>query len=179
MPPSVNKLYTRTRHGGRALTKEAHRFREHVKKVVSRNLAEVSMFPSEDQELTYGVDFTFWFSELENPGWFKSFPRDSFYQKDSKAKGADGKPKHKKGELKHRMGERMAKTRYKQIDVDNRLKFIQDCLVECLGIPDDSQIFKGSQKKMRCGGLDYVDSTIFVTDRGAFFPEGTADGGIV
>lgn len=118
----MNRLYVRRKGGGVALTKEAHRYREHVKKVVMENLHEVSNLPV-DLETQYSFHVTVYFKALENAGWWETFSR---------------------GEKK---GQRKAATRYKKIDVDNRVKFIQDCVIKSLGIPDDSQVFEGSQRK--------------------------------
>lgn len=42
-----------------------------------------------------------------------------------------------------------AKSRYKRMDAENRLKFLSDCLSEAIGI-DDSQFFAGGYRKMSC-----------------------------
>lgn len=69
-------------------------------------------------ETVYTFSITLYFPALENEGWYQT-----------------GKS-----------GEKLAKTRYKRIDYDNRIKFLQDCVSSSLGI-DDSQIFKGVQEK--------------------------------
>lgn len=163
MPPSVNKLYIKRRGGGLALSKVANKFREGVKKVVSKQMAALSVFPSEDHEVVYDIDLTAYFQSLENPGWFERFTKDSFYTKDSK----DGK--HKKGELKHKNGDRKAKTRYKKVDIDNRVKFVQDCVTAALGIPGDEQIFEGTQRKVHTKGMECMDVIVTVVDRARFF----------
>jgi Holliday junction resolvase RusA-like endonuclease len=124
MPPSMNKLYVRRRGGGVALSDAAHRYREHVKKTVAKSLAQVSQFPAEDREIIFSVDIEAQFQGLELPGWFERYTR--------------GK----------NTGERKAKSRYKRVDADNRIKFAQDCLIKSLGIPDDAQVFEVSVKKM-------------------------------
>lgn len=69
-------------------------------------------------ETVYEFRISLFFPALENEGWYRT--------------GNDG--------------EKQAKTRYKRIDYDNRIKFVQDCLSGSLGI-DDSQIFRGLQEK--------------------------------
>jgi hypothetical protein len=122
LPPSVNALYQRRRGGQVALTEAAHKYNEHVKGVVSRSLSQISGFPTTPDDV-YSFEIRMYFERLENPLWFKTF-----------AKGKD-------------IGKRKAKTRYKTIDYDNRIKFLQDRVVEAVGIPNDSQVFVGHQEK--------------------------------
>lgn len=145
LPPSTNALYQRRRGGQVTLTKEAHRFREQVKKVVVSKLAAASALPT-TPETVYRFTFYAYFKKLENPGWFERF---------------------KKGAKK---GERKAKTRFKVIDIDNRIKFLQDCVSTYVGIPNDSQIFAGYQEKREDPDNPRVEVTITVVDRSTFFP---------
>lgn len=165
LPPSTNRLYQRRRGGQIALTEEAQRFREKVKESVVNSLGKVMSFPT-DPELVYRFDIVTYFEALENPGWFESYERDEYYTKDSK----DGK--HKKGELKHRCGEKKAATRYKRVDYDNRIKFLQDCVSKSIGIPDDSQIFVGHQEKREDPDNPRAEITVkVVRDTSRFFPK--------
>ena len=43
-----------------------------------------------------------------------------------------------------------AKTRYKKIDLSNRIKLLEDCVRDLLMV-DDSQTFAASQEKHQCG----------------------------
>jgi len=170
LPPSVNALYQHRRGGKLALTETAYRFRESVKAVVTTNLAKVLTFPT-GPEVIYRFDITLYFEQLENPGWFEFWERDVFYQKDSK----DGK--HKKGSLKYKKGERKAVSRYKQIDYDNRIKFLQDCVSKSIGIPNDSQIFVGHQEKREDPRDPRAEVTVTVEkDPSRFFHERRGDG---
>jgi Holliday junction resolvase RusA-like endonuclease len=165
IPPSVNHLYIKRRGGGVALSESANKYREHVKKVLATKMVELSLFPAEDQNIVYSIDVTFYMNKLELPGWFEFYEKDSFYAKDSK----DGKAK--KGDLKNKKGERKSKSRYKKVDVDNRVKFVQDCVIRGLGIPDDCQVFEGAQRKIQTNGLEKVRITVSVADRQKFFQE--------
>lgn len=156
MPPSVNKLYTRTRSGGEALTKEAVRFREYVKAEVVNNIHTLSI-PT-DHETVYQLVLKVYFKSLENPGWFERWEEDTYYSRG----------KHK-GELKGKAGERKAKTRYKIIDVDNRIKFLQDCVARALGIPNDCQIFRSVQEKYEDVINPRAEVCVSVIDRDQFF----------
>jgi Holliday junction resolvase RusA-like endonuclease len=165
LPPSTNALYQRRRGGQIALTEVAQRFRERVKHVVVSKLGKVMTFPI-DPELIYRFDIVCYFDSLENPGWFERWDRDVFYTKDSK----DGK--HYKGELKFSEGERKAVTRYKRIDYDNRIKFLQDCVSKSIGIPDDSQIFVGHQEKREDPDKPRAEVTVTIErDFARFFPK--------
>ena len=169
LPPSTNALYQRRRGGQVALTKEAHRFRNKVKaKIVSNNLGEVNRFPV-NSELIYRFSIRLYFEKLENPGWFDFWEEDKFYTRNIMTKG--GLITHRKGELKVHKGERKAKTRYKALDYDNRIKFLQDCVSKAVGIPDDSQIFGGAQEKREDPDNPRAEVIIEVVDRSLFFPQ--------
>jgi len=151
LPPSTNHLYVRTRGGGLALKKEAIQLREEIKATVVEMLGKVAKFPL-DPELIYRFDLVLYFEQLENPGWFE------FHKKDD--------PKGK-----YRAGERKAATRYKVIDVDNRVKFLQDSVSKSIGIPNDCQIFVGSQEKREDKTNPRAEVTITVVrDTSRFFP---------
>lgn len=127
-------------------------------------MGKVLSFPT-DPELIYRFDIVCHFDALENPGWFELWDRDVHYVKDSK----DGK--HKRGELRSKKGERKAATRYKRIDYDNRIKFLQDCVSKSIGIPDDAQIFVGHQEKREDPGNPRAEVTVTVeSDVSRFFP---------
>jgi Holliday junction resolvase RusA-like endonuclease len=139
MPPSVNHLYVQRRGGkGRALTKEAEAYQSYIKQVVGDNLHLLGGFPL-DQEQVYGISITAQFTSLQNPGWFEV---------------------NMKGPNK---GQRKAKSRYRRIDVDNRIKFVQDCLTKTIGIPDDSQVFADHARKIE-GPDEKLTIRIFVED---------------
>lgn len=164
LPPSTNRLYQRRRGGQIALTEEAQRFRERIKSVVVNKMGRVMSFPI-GPDFIYRFDIVCYFDALENPGWFEYWDRDVHYAKDSK----DGK--HRKGELKHKRGERKAVTRYKRIDYDNRIKFLQDCVSKSIGILDDAQIFVGYQEKRQDPNNQRAEVTVTVEhDVSRFFP---------
>lgn len=96
----------------------------------------------------YGFDCTCYMNKLENPDWFlkKEFIRG----------------KHK-GELK-------VKLRYKRVDVDNRLKFLQDWFTKCLGLADDSIIFEVTARKRQTDREEHVIARLYELDREGFLP---------
>ena len=168
LPPSTNRLYQRTRKGGLSLTDTAKQFQEDVKRSIRDFLPKLAGFPL-DHDTVYQCNITLYFEQLENPGWFETWEKDKYYTKDSK----DGK--HKKGELKCEAGKRKAESRYKVIDYDNRIKFLQDCIVSAIGIPDDCQIFRGEQEKREDPNNPRADVEIRVRHRDEFFEERRED----
>lgn len=150
------------------MTDTAKRFQEDVKRNIREFLPTLIGFPL-DQETVYQCNITLYFDQLENPGWFEKWEESKYYTKDSK----DGK--HKKGEIKCRAGERKAESRYKVIDYDNRIKFLQDCVVRAIGIPNDCQIFRGEQEKREDPNNPRAEVEIQVRHRDEFFNERRED----
>lgn len=140
MPPSTNALYVKRRGtGGQlALSVVAKQYRQHVKNKIVENIVALSVLPI-GMERIYSFDLTMYLTKVENPGWFERY-----------AKGPN-------------KGERKAKTRYKRIDVDNRQKFVQDCVAKSLGF-DDCQFFDGAHRK-RQGTPERVVVRVAVLDR--------------
>ena len=126
---------------------------------MNQHLGYLSRFPIA-QENIYLFRIVLYFESLENPGWFERWTEDTYATR--------GKTK---GELVGRKGERKAKSRYKKIDYDNRVKFIQDCVVEAVGIPDDSQVFRGEQEKREDPDDPRAEVFIKVLDQREFFAE--------
>lgn len=172
LPPSTNRLYQKRRGGGQALTKEAKRFREGVKALVSDMLPRLLTFPV-DQETIYQFDISLFFEKLENPGWFEFWEEDKFYTKDIRYRTGPrkGEIQFAKDEVKALKGERKAESRYKTIDYDNRIKFLQDCVVKAIGIPNDSQIFRGVQEKREDSQYPRAEVVVRVRSRDQFFTE--------
>lgn len=94
-----------------------------------------------DQELLYEFHVKLFFPILENPGWF----------------------------TRDRVGRRQAKTRFKIIDVDNRVKFLQDTVAMMVGLPNDSQIFRGTQEKYEDPNNPRVEVTLRIVPWERFF----------
>ena len=146
LPPSMNHLYVRTRGGGIALTKKALAFREYVRKTAVEIMPQIMAF-STGLEDVYQLNITLYFDRLENPGWFIQ-----------------------KG------GKRQAKSRYKVIDVDNRIKFLQDCVTRSIGIPNDSQVFESHLVKLEDPNNPRAEVTIEVRPWSDYFPKGGQHG---
>lgn len=62
---------------------------------------------------------------------------------------------------------RRAKTRYKRLDLDNRVKFLQDCVRDAIDV-DDSHIFAASQEKHQDPENPRVEITIQQVDASLF-----------
>lgn len=158
LPPSTNKLYQKTRGGGLALSAAAKRYKNQVKNVVGQpmNLASLTRFPV-GPDVVYLLRVYLYFPLLENPGWFEFWEEDTYVTR--------GK---QKGELKGRKGERKAKTRYKVVDYDNRIKFMQDCLANAIGF-NDCQIFRAEQEKREDPDNPRAAVFLKIIDREEFF----------
>ena len=120
-------------------------------------------FPT-DHEQVYRVTLLAFFDALENPGWFEMWEENKYWVRGSK----DGTCRA--GELKYRKGERKAATRYKVLDVDNRIKFLQDSVTKAVGIPNDCQVFESRLVKLEDPGNPRAEVTIEVVDRDQYFP---------
>jgi Holliday junction resolvase RusA-like endonuclease len=121
MPPSINSLYTRARNGMVVVTGEGRAFEVQVKNEVAKQIHNLGTFNDED---VYGIDIILYFESLVNKGWFE------FYKRGPKK------------------GQRKSNSKWKRVDVDNRIKFLQDCVAAAVGMRDDSQIFEGHQRKV-------------------------------
>jgi Holliday junction resolvase RusA-like endonuclease len=172
LPPSVNALYQKRRGGGLALSEKAKKFREDTKKHIAESLSQLLKFPT-TQDHVYHVDISLFFESLENPGWFQFWDKDRFYTKNILFKKGPrkGQVQFWKGDLKSKKGERKAKSRYKEIDYDNRIKFLQDCVAYSLGIPSDAQIFRATHAKYEDPGDQRSEIVIRVIDSSQFFPK--------
>ena len=143
LPPSTNKLYQRTRQGRVVLSKDARMFRERLQQRMVGELPNLASFPI-GPEVVYQFDSILYFESLENAGWAQTYAR--------------GKNK----------GKRKAATRYKKIDVDNRVKFLQDSVMASIGA-DDCQVFAGYQEKHEDPGDPRAEVRVTVISRDRFF----------
>lgn len=137
LPPTSNKLYFR----GTILTKKARTYAERFAAYVARWYGpELNQFKV-GPEVTYALHLRFFFDSLENENWFKATDEErrvGFVNRMVYKKSKDGT---KTSERKN-----VELSRYKKIDLDNRIKLLQDCIRDAIGV-DDSQIFAGSQEK--------------------------------
>jgi Holliday junction resolvase RusA-like endonuclease len=111
LPPSSNNIYYNIK-GGRALTSEARSWkRRAVHSMVEQG--NLCLDTSFEPDSKYGIELYFFFKAVENEGWYK---RD-------------------------KNGNRKAKSRWKKIDLSNRIKLLEDALKDATGV-DDSAIFE-------------------------------------
>jgi len=113
-------------------------------------LPSLVSFPT-GQEVIYRFDTILYFQSLENAGWHQTYTK--------------GKNK----------GKRKASSRYKKIDVDNRVKFLQDSVMASLGV-DDSQVFVGYQEKHEDPADPRAEVRVAVVSRDQFFIGRREDG---
>lgn len=152
MPPSTNALYVRRRgkRGAVALSDVARAYRETVKQIVSRQLISASRIVTNADGYgseIYGVEIVACIPELENPAWFegKTVTRGQF------------------------QGQLRVKLRYKRIDIDNRIKFVQDWVTKCVGMADDSIVFENVARKVEAS-QESMSVSIYKLDRAGFLP---------
>lgn len=59
------------------------------------------------------------------------------------------------------------KDRYKRIDLDNRIKFLTDCIRDAIAV-DDSHFFYGSQRKLQDSDNPRVELYVYRVDPASF-----------
>lgn len=120
LPPSSNKLYWGNANN-RRLTSGAKKYAESFSYHVTRNhLSELQVF---DNSKAYALHLRFYFPTLINANFYDSKPA-----------------------RKNKAGAVVEKTRFKKMDLSNRIKLLEDCIRDVLGV-DDSHTFASSQEK--------------------------------
>ena len=154
MPPTWNNIFVKTgKKGRRPYTEEAVAYMKHVKDVVGHQALEVgALIPqgSHYMPVIYGIQVVLYMNKLENLEWFR--------------KEVWGPRSKKAGELK-------VKLRYKEVDTDNRLKFLKDQLTSAVGFQSDSIIFEDHVAKKQTNGPEHAIARIYVLDRRDFLPD--------
>lgn len=115
MPPTSNHIYINQRGGGRVKTNEARSWQNRAVKEIMRSTG-LAMQTGFDPTCRYWLDLCFYFEEVTNKGWSEFYTRG---------------PKK---------GLRKAETKWKKIDLSNRLKLLEDTLKIAVGV-DDSATF--------------------------------------
>lgn len=101
---------------GTILSSVARKFAEDFSKYVAQN--HLHQLTEIDSQAVYAIHLRFYFDTLTNASWNNM-----------------GFPPSKR-----------AKSRYKRIDLDNRIKLLTDCVRDAIGV-DDCQFFAGTQEK--------------------------------
>jgi Holliday junction resolvase RusA-like endonuclease len=112
--------------GGTRLTATATKYAEDFAKYVAQN--HLHEVSTMDSGAVYAVHLRFYFDKLTNDSW--------------------NNPKLPPS--------KRAKSRYKRIDLDNRIKLLTDCIRDAIGV-DDCQFFAGSQEKHEAPGKERVE----------------------
>lgn len=115
LPPSSNNIYKTIPGHGRHLSSAAKQFQLKAMRVIQQEGRAALL--NLKQNVPYQLHMTFFFPEVENKGWFETWTRG---------------PKQ---------GQRKAETRYKRIDLSNRIKLLEDTIASALGI-DDCHTFR-------------------------------------
>lgn len=115
MPPTSNNIYANQRGGGRVKTTEARSWQNRAVKEIMRQ-SKLGIQDEFDPTRMYWMDLHFFFEAVINKGWDERWTR--------------GKKK----------GQRKADTKWKRIDLGNRLKLLEDTVKNAVGV-DDSATF--------------------------------------
>lgn len=122
---------------GTQLTAKARKYAEDFAKFVAQN--HLHEISGMDINATYAVHLRFYFDKLTNDSWNNLSVPPS----------------------------KRAKSRYKRIDLDNRIKLLTDCIRDAIGI-DDSQFFAASQEKHEDPSNPRIEIMIEPVDSGMF-----------
>jgi Holliday junction resolvase RusA-like endonuclease len=123
LPPSSNNIYFNRRGGGRSKTSEAVSYeRRAVGQIVRQGDLDIQKRLDPNAMYFLGMYFYFPLDRVCNKGWFEFW---------------------KKGKNK---GKRKAETKWKQMDLGNRTKLLEDCVKSACGV-DDSATFWRMQVK--------------------------------
>lgn len=115
LPPSSNNIYNTIPGHGRRLSTPARQFQMKAMRVIQQE-GRAALLKLK-QNVPYQLKLVFYFPEVENKGWYETWTRG---------------PKQ---------GQRKAETRYKRIDLSNRIKLLEDTVADALGI-DDCHTFR-------------------------------------
>ena len=144
LPPSSNRLYFR----GTILTKIAREYAERFSMAICREyLPAISQL---DPNALYALHLRFFFDNLETDTWLKA-------TKDQRAAGFVNKMATVTVDgVKRKERKNVPLLRYRRVDLDNRVKLVQDCIRDAISI-DDSQIFAASQEKHQDPGKERIE----------------------
>jgi Holliday junction resolvase RusA-like endonuclease len=122
LPPSSNTIYRTIPGRGRVLSSAAQQFQLKAMRIIQQEGRAALLCLK--QNVPYALRLVIYFPEVENTGWYQ------FWEKDSRPGTKDT----------HKAGERKAATRYKRIDLSNRIKLLEDTVASAVGV-DDSHTF--------------------------------------
>jgi len=113
MPPSSNNIYFNIQGGGRGLTGEARSWKKKATtEIINQN--QLQFAKALDPNVKYELVLHFYFEQIENKGC------NEFFTKGAKA------------------GQRKAETRWKRMDLSNRIKLVEDALKDAIAVDDSS-----------------------------------------
>jgi|WetSurSiteA1Bulk_404760.scaffolds.fasta_scaffold42283_2 Holliday junction resolvase RusA-like endonuclease len=115
LPPSSNNVYKNIPGHGRKLSTQAQQFKLRAMRILQQG-GRASLLKME-QNVPYQLHLIFYFEEVENKGWYERWTRGDH------------------------AGQRKAETRYKRMDLSNRIKLLEDTVASAVGI-DDCHTFR-------------------------------------
>jgi len=115
LPPSSNHIYVNRFKGGRILSTAATQFQLRSMRIIQQE-GRAALLRLQ-QDVPYQLELIFYFEAVENEGWYEKWSR---------------------GE---KAGKRKALTRFKKMDLSNRIKLLEDVVAKAIGL-DDSHTFR-------------------------------------
>lgn len=115
LPPTSNNIYFNQPGGGRSLTTEARSWKRRAIGEVVRQ-GKIGLQEAFDYERKYWLELHFFFEAVINKGW------NEFYKRGPKK------------------GQRKAQSKWKKMDLSNRVKLVEDAVKGATGV-DDSCTF--------------------------------------
>lgn len=173
LPPSANRIFVRSKFGV-FLSKEAkayaEKFSHHVVQNYGSTLHQASFLS--DLDVALEVRLLFYFEKLDNETWKGLTPAE-------KAKGGvqrKVKKRNKKTKEMETLEQFVHVSRYKRLDTDNRVKLVQDCIMDAIDV-DDSHIFSNILCKFQDPKRPRVEVFIEPVDVEQFLNPGGRDDG--
>ena len=115
LPPSSNNIYKNIPGRGRMLSSAASQFQLRSMRIIQQEGRAALLKLAQD--VPYQLELIFYFDAIENAGWYETWTRGG------------------------KTGERKAATRFKRMDLSNRIKLLEDVVAKAIGL-DDSHTFR-------------------------------------
>jgi len=111
LPPTSNNIYINNPRGGRTKSTQARAWQTRAVRSIHEQ-CKLGIQSEFDENLMYWLEICFYFSAIENKGWHERY-----------VKGV-------------KKGQRKAKSKWKRIDLSNRVKLLEDTVKMVTGVDD-------------------------------------------